>query len=484
MDPGIAVLNAAACRSLDQYVIQHEPISSADLMERASYRLFQTFTQLLNTNRPLHIICGPGNNGGDGLCLSRIFASAGYKVRCSLLLFGKPPSADLQLQRNLLSRYSRVNAETPDTAAQLHFSQDEVLIDCIFGTGLNSALTGEWADAVDRINQSGCDIYAVDMPSGLLDSSAQGNAPFVQAGLVLTIQHPKPALLFAENRISFKVIDAGIRGPQEPQEVYFLDPQNPAVFRDMEQQLPRREKHSHKGSYGHTLVIGGGHGMYGAAAMASRSAYEAGSGLTTVWAPSAAAANLAETPEVMFHAAPHTPEDFPAGWPERFNAVLIGPGLGQSSDALALLRKVLDECRQPLVIDADGLNLIAANPESLSIIPAGSLLTPHPGELKRLAGHMAQGLDLEQRLKAMAMERKIFILAKNTYSLLACPDGTLFYNGSGDHQLARGGSGDKLAGTIAGLYAQHGDMRRAALAGMFFSGIPGYITSLLAPRPV
>lgn len=482
MDPGLKVLNAAEMRKCDRHTMQTEPVSPADLMERASWRLFDAISKELDKRDRIHVVSGPGNNGGDGVCLARYFRSFGYQVRLTVLLFGKDPSEEMARQLQIAATGHFLIPEIAQKPDDLKISSDEVLIDAIFGTGLQTTPEGPWAAAIAKLNNSGSRILSVDMPSGLPDSQSKGVGCAVSADRVYTIQCPKPSLLFPENRIDFETVDAGIDLSEGSPAALYLDPNSQVVRRQIAEWLPHRPKHSHKGHYGHSLLIGGNSGMHGAIALAARACYQSGSGLTTVWSPAETAPWMATLPGVMYHAAPLEPYALPDGFPGKFSAVGIGPGMGTSHAVHDLLDMVLRTAQKPLILDADALNVMAAHPLLLKMVPAGSLLTPHPGELQRLFGDLGQGPAFVSALAEKAKETGLFILAKNTYSLLACPDGTLFYNGTGSPNLARGGSGDTLTGMLTGLYAQTGDMRRAAVCGMYYFGKG--ITSPHEPMPV
>jgi NAD(P)H-hydrate epimerase len=211
--------------------------------------------------------------------------------------------------------------------------------------------------------------------------------------------------------------------------------------------------------------------MHGAISMAAKTCYDSGSGLTTVLSPETTVPYLASLPAVMHIPCSLAKTSLSKINPEKYQSVAIGPGLGNTAETTDLLKAILNMFRIPVIVDADALNIIAANPELLYLLPKGSLLTPHPTEFNRLFGSTQNGEKKELLAIQKSQEFDMFILAKNTYSFLACPDGKIFYNGTGDSGLARGGSGDRLTGMIAGLFAQNQNMRDSALTGMYFSGL-------------
>ena len=470
MDPGLKILTAKESQYCDQQTALLESMNEHDLMERAAIRLFQHICKQNEGNAPLHIICGPGNNGGDGLCIAALAAATGLRTRVSLCCFGKQMSPAMQFRLKQHKDFQPLQIIEINNPDELNIQQDEIIIDAMFGTGLNSALQQPWDGLVAKINEAKVAVYSIDMPSGLFDNQPQSAAPYVNARLTLTVQAPKPTFFHPENNIVFEVVDCGINTDAITSSRYYLDPEYPPVIHQLKQLLPARPKHSHKGSFGHTLIIGGNYGMHGAAAIAAKACYDAGSGLTTVIAPSEATAHLSQLPGIMHKASALNKDAADLIQPDKYNSLAIGPGLGQTPETTALLTAILYKWQHPMVIDADALNIISKNLHLLEMVPAGSILTPHPKECERLFGPFNNSKEREFRLLQIAKKYNIYILAKDTYSLLACPEGNAFYNGTGSPKLARGGSGDKLTGMIAGLYAQSGVPRNAALAGMYFAG--------------
>jgi hydroxyethylthiazole kinase-like uncharacterized protein yjeF len=471
MDPGLKILTSAESKKCDALTMHQEGMHPHDLMDRATLRIFQRLLTFLSDNKPIIILCGPGDNGADGLCLASLLVSRGYIVESKICLFGKTPSASLSFRIALYEHQKTVNIQIVQEINEVVIPENTVIIDALFGTGLTRPLQHEWLTLIESINRSGGEIISIDMPSGLPDEPGNEYFPFVKTTKVLTLQSPKPSLLYPENKIVFDVLDCGILTESITTSRFYLNYPDTDIANQIQQLLPKRPKHSHKGTYGHTLLIGGNKGMHGAIAMAAKSCYEAGSGLTTVLSPESATPFLSVLPQIM-----HIPCSLNVqaitGLPlEKFNSIAVGPGLNNTSETCSLVAAVLKKFHFPLIMDADALNILAANPDMLKLLPQGSLLTPHPAEFKRLFGPTANGKEQEKLALLKSKEYGIYILAKNTYSFLACPDGKVFYNGTGDAKLARGGSGDTLTGIIAGLFAQNQNMRDAALAGMYYAGV-------------
>lgn len=471
MDPGLKILTSAESKQCDTLTRQKEGMNAHDLMDRATARIFNCLLGIIPEHQPITVLCGPGDNGADGLCIASMLAAKGYSVNTKICLLGKNPSAALAFRIKLYGEQKNMQPVFVQSPDELDFDDHSTVVDALFGTGLTRPLENHWLLLIEKINKKSSYVISIDIPSGLMDETGNLSMIWVKATKVISIQSPKPSLLYPENKIDFEVIDCGIQTTSINTHRYFLDYGDTTVQKQMNSLLPHRPRHSHKGIFGHTLLIGGNTGMHGAISMAAKSCYDAGSGLTTVLSPANTLPYLAHIPGIM-HIADNLNESSIRQLPEgKFRSVAIGPGLGNNAETHALLWAVLDKFRFPLVIDADALNIVAADPELFKMLPKGSLLTPHPAEFNRLFGSTTHGKEKEELALGKAAEFGIYILAKNTYSFLACPDGKVFYNGTGNAQLSRGGSGDKLTGMISGLYAQNQNMHNAALAGMYFSGI-------------
>jgi len=469
MDPGLKILTFADNKACDTRTLKKEKMHPHDLMDRAVFRIFQQLQTMIPEKSNISILCGPGDNGADGLCLSSMLTARGYSIGTLIFLLGKKPSPALSFRMDLYAQQKDMNVQVVNSVDLFSLRENTWVIDALFGTGLTRPLQNEWESLVNKINDSAYKIISIDMPSGLLGESCDENMPFIKSEKVLTIQSPKPALLYPENKIDFDVVDCGISTKMTNTNRLYLD-SGSAISEQMKKLLPKRPRHSHKGTFGHTLLIGGNTGMHGAISMAAKACYEAGSGLTSVLSPDSCITYLAAQPGIMHIPGLLDKSSLPKINAEKFSSVAIGPGLGKNLATTDFLGDLLDMFQIPLILDADALNILSENTGMLARLPENSLITPHPAEFKRLFGPTKNGRDKELLASEKSNELDIYILAKDTYSFLACPDGKIFYNGTGNSGLARGGSGDKLTGTIAGLFAQNQNMRDAALAGMYFSG--------------
>jgi NAD(P)H-hydrate epimerase len=459
------LLSAQQIQQWDAFTIREEPVTSIDLMERAAQQCADWIIHQEYTGRSIKIFCGKGNNGGDGLAIARLLIEKGYQPVIYILEFGAKGTDDFQL--NLY----RLHQQT----TEIHFIQStdfipvinkqDIVVDALYGSGLNRPLQLLSADVVRHINSSGAVVLSIDVPSGMsIDKSSLGHV-IIQAGYTLTFQSFKLCFLVAENAAWFgkvEVLDIGL----QPQYEAGID----TVFEVVSKKqilsgLKRRDDFSHKGNYGHALLIAGNTGKMGAALLASKACLRTGAGLVTL--------NITKEYLPVLHVA--IPEVMAVIREEEislngYTAVGIGPGLGTGEEARNLLSVVLQQFPNPMVIDADALNIISQHKELLEQIPAASVLTPHPKEFERLVGVCAN--DFERLDKAIEWSARypFIIVLKGHYTLIAC-GGKGWLNTTGNAGLAKGGSGDTLTGIITSLLAQKYTPLQAALTGVYLHGL-------------
>jgi hydroxyethylthiazole kinase-like uncharacterized protein yjeF len=471
-------------RAWDEYTIQHEPIASIDLMERAATACFDWITQQGFQNKSFSVYCAKGNNGGDGLAIARMLSQAGHRVAVNIIEFGHKGTEDFQTN---LARLHETPAEIKFISAENAINPPppgDILIDALYGSGLNRPLDGLSARLVAQINESGQPVIAIDIPSGLfVDRSSRGNT-IVKATHTLTFQCYKPALLLPENAEYFgevHVLDIGLHPG-------FLE-NNSSNLRwidaAMVQSILRpRKKFSHKGDFGHAALAAGSTGMMGAAILCARACLRSGVGKLTVHIPSSAISIMqTAVPEAMCKVEEGTGYITAFSSPEKYQAIGIGPGLGQHDLHAALMEYIFQHYHRPLVIDADGLNVLAKHNWLLNKIPNNSILTPHPKEFERLFGKTGDDF---QRL-ALALEKaafhKIIIVLKGHFSFIATPEGIGYFNSTGNAGMATGGTGDVLTGILTALIAQGYDPREAAVAGTHIHGLAGDMAaSMISPE--
>ncbi|GAA4002266.1 bifunctional ADP-dependent NAD(P)H-hydrate dehydratase/NAD(P)H-hydrate epimerase [Hymenobacter fastidiosus] len=467
------LLTAAQTRQADLATLQEQGITSAALMERAA----TAFTDWLTARQTpteaggILVFCGPGNNGGDGLAAARLLHQRGYLVRVYSLVAAKY-SADFSLNRQ---RLPLLPVTELDPAALPVIVPGALVVDALFGTGLTRPLTDAAAAVVQHLNQARARVIALDIPSGLLaDASQPAGSPVVRARHTVSFERPKLAFLLPQN-VGFvgrwHVLPIGLSPhfmAQVASEMHLVDAPLLAG------KLPRRATFAHKGTYGHALLLAGSVGKTGAAVLAARACLRSGVGLLTVRGPAIGYAILqTAAPEAMVLADPTA--DFVTELPDlkSYSAIGIGPGLGQEAATKQMLAKLLREAKVPLVLDADALNLLGANPGLLALLPPDSLLTPHPKEFERLAGPARDDYHRLELLRAFCQKHRCYVILKGAYSCLGTPVGALYFNPTGNPGMATGGSGDVLTGVLTALRAQHLSPLDAALLGMYAHGRAG-----------
>lgn len=492
------IFNAAQIRAWDAFTIAQEPLRSIDLMNRAAQTFVDWFVQSFpDTQTPVYVFAGTGNNGGDGLAVARLLFRAFYDVKVFICPFTGKYSPDFEAQRQELPpdiALSTVLAPLAiaDGVAVLHtrdmagreshtlLSQDAgraIFIDALFGTGLSRPLEAPWPALIHFINSLPGRRVSIDLPSGLLaDAPTLGSC--IRADDTFTFQQPKASFFFSENAEyigKWVTGDIGLHpdfAEEQACDTYFLEKKDVAGL------LRPRKTFSHKGSFGHALLIAGSYGKTGAALLAAWAALRSGLGLLTVHAPRGAYSILqTAAPEAMFSADAdeykwtQTPET------THYQAIGIGPGIGTAAETGQALGRLLAQTDKPVVLDADALNLLARHPEFWDIIPKGSILTPHPKEFARLFGDSPDGFGRNRLQRERAQAHGVYIVLKGAYTAVAGPEGSCWFNATGNPGMATGGSGDVLTGLLTGLLAQGYDPKSACLLGVYLHGLAGDIAA-------
>lgn len=456
------ILSTEKIRQADQYTIQHEPISSVDLMERAATQVSQWLLGRIDKSATVKIFCGMGNNGGDGLVVARHLFKEGLKPQVFMVRYSDKMSPDCE------ANYQRVKAATHDIRSEEDFpvvDQDEILIDALFGSGLNRPVEGLAAKLINYLNQQKAIRVSIDIASGLFADSPSPVAAIFKPDYTLTFQVPKLAFMMPENDLyvgQLEILDIQLH----PKILLEIDTNNFLVDKEMIQQMiHHRPKYSHKGTYGHALLIAGSEGKTGAAILGAKSCLRTGVGLLSVKLPQSAWTPLqASLPEAMIHTGDKL---------DAFNAVGVGPGLGTDDDAQRMVRHLIQEAQVPLVMDADALNILSENKTWLSFLPAKTILTPHPKEFERLFGKTSTSFERLELLREMAAKYQIIIVLKGANTATAMPNGTVFFNSTGNPGMATAGSGDVLTGMILSLLAQRYTPEEAAALGVYLHGLAG-----------
>ena len=484
------ILTAEAMREVDRAAIEELGIPSLVLMENAAIGVVEAIGESFGEAESAAVFCGPGNNGGDGLAVARHLSVRGWEVRIFLVAGGRPLSNDAAIQLSICRKSELVVMEVASPAdlagAAEAAAECDLVVDALFGTGLTRPLEGLFADAVEAINDLPIPCVAVDLPSGLSGSEAQPIGPHVEADLTVTFAAPKVAHVFppaADAVGEMAVTDLGIPPrlvedvEEEAGDLHLL------VGEELAELIPERDPDSHKGDYGHALIVAGSPGKSGACILAARAAVRAGAGLVTAAVPepilqtvdlgSIESMTLALPVGASGHLAERAAEAVLEA-AEGKAALALGPGLGQEISTVAAIRRIALECPLPLVLDADGINAFAGKAADLAGRRAETILTPHPGELGRLLGISTAQIQ-EDRIAAArgaAEETGAIVILKGHMTLVA--SGTaVFVNPTGNPGMATGGTGDVLTGLIAGLLAQGLDALDAAVLGVYLHGLAG-----------
>jgi NAD(P)H-hydrate epimerase len=474
------ILSAEEIRLWDQYTFKHEPIASIDLMERAAGKCVEWLEKNTPYDSRFSIFCGKGNNGGDGLAIARLLAGKNYPVSVYVLEFGHKGTEDFQANLGKLHQHPEVEVHYLQTEKNFHsIIPDETIIDALFGSGLNRRLEGVTARLVEHINASHCKIISIDIPSGMfVDRSSKGNL-IVKADHTLSFQCLKPAFLLAENAEytgEVHILDIGLHEEFLRSTTGIYEWINEVTVSTIHKP---RERFAHKGNFGHGLLVAGSYGKIGAAVLSVKACLRSGIGLLSCHIPKCGYDILqTAVPEAMvmtdFNSSFNTKIEDDL---TKYEAIGIGPGIGIASETKMLLREVFDTYRHPIVLDADALNMLGSQKDLLKLIPAGSILTPHPKEFERLFGESANDFDRIQLALQKAKELNVIIILKGHHTFIGTPDKKGFFNSTGNPGMATGGSGDVLTGILTGLLAQGYSAVETAILGVYLHGLAGDIAA-------
>jgi NAD(P)H-hydrate epimerase len=474
------ILRADQIRAWDAFTIAQEPIKSIDLMDRAAFACYQWFEKRNFSTDYFQIFCGTGNNGGDGLALAIMLLRAGASVEVYVLNNGKKASADFLVYLNRWKEFTKRDINWLNSPDDFPFPvTNGVIIDALFGSGLNRPLEGLNALLIDYLNEKAGTVVSIDLPSGLLADNLVLDSPVIQASFTVSFQVPKLAFFFSENEKytgEVYMLDIGLHPG-------FLENLTPAYelisVVSVSSMYRPRNRFSHKGTFGHALLIAGSFGKTGAALLAARACMHSGVGLLTVGAPRCAYLSLQiGVPEAMVLSDSNRKKinslepDY-----NNYQAVGIGPGLGTAPSTRKWLIKQLSVIQCPLVLDADALNAIAIE-EKLPCIPKNAILTPHPKEFDRLFGACLHSQERMEKAIQKAKDLSCIIVLKGHRTLVVSAKGEAWINTTGNAGMATGGSGDVLTGVLTGLLAQGYTPLNAALLGVWLHGKAGDLAEI------
>lgn len=471
------ILPIEKIREADAYTIKHEPIADINLMERAANELFEWIAAKTDPEKTIKIFCGLGNNGGDGFAVARMLAGEGFKVEVYVVWYSDKmsPSCKTNYKRvKDIKIIKLIELKAEDDLPEI--SETDVVVDAIFGSGLTRPVEGFTADVIDHINDSPGIVIAIDAPSGFFCDSTnkENNGAIIQADYTLTLQFPKFGMLFPENDHyvgHWEVLPIGLH-PDFIKTVKVKD--HFILSNDCKALLKPRAKFSHKGTYGHGLLIAGGYGKMGAAVLGAKAGLKSGAGLITTHIPEKGNAILqTAVPSGMVSIDPDDKVFSEVPDLDKYNAIAIGPGIGMDEQTQNALKLLIQNTGVPIIFDADALNILGANKTWISFIPKNSIFTPHPKEFERLVGKSSDDFERNQMQRKFSIKYQAFVVLKGAHTAITCPDGKCYFNSTGNPGMATGGSGDALTGILLGLMAQGYTSRDACILGVYLHGLAG-----------
>ena len=470
------IFTSKTIQKIDKYTIDNEPVRSIDLMERAANKIFVELVKNY-TDRQLLVLAGPGNNGGDALALARMLLLEGFEV-ITILLKSNDLSTDATINKERLYRISQAKIFVWEENQQLPDISDKcVIIDGLFGSGLNRPLEGSALNLAQQINKLQAEVVSIDIPSGLMSENNNDNNPdgIINATLTFSFQFPKLAFLFPENQEfvgKWQVLDIGLHKKiiSETTTDWYI-----TELQEIRSIIPPRNRFDHKNKFGHALLVAGSYNKMGAAILTAKSCLRSGAGLLTVHIPENCKNSInTSIPEAMVSIDTSEyiftePIDL-----DNYSAIGVGPGIGTESETKMAFSFLLERIKkQPLVIDADAINILAQNPDLIKKIPQNSILTPHPKEFERLVGKWSNDFQRLEMAVDFCVKNKVILVLKGAFTTIILSNGVCHFNPTGNPGMATAGSGDVLTGIILGLLARGLTPENAAISGVYLHGLAG-----------
>jgi len=462
---------------IDKYTIENEPISDIDLMERASMQITNWLVQKFSTEHKMIFFSGPGNNGGDALAIARQMADLDFICEVFLLDLGKDLKGSPAEHWQRLEEQKKIKLTKIATIEDFpEIERTDVVLDGLFGSGLTRPLDGLPGEIVKKLNCLLNIIVAIDIPSGLMgeDNSKNISSNITRADYTLTFQFPKVSFLFAENEEfvgDWTVLPIGLH-PDGIEQIHtnyhFLEAD------EIREIIPFRSKFDHKGTFGHALLIAGSFGKIGAAVLASKACLRSGVGLLTSHVPRMGYQVIqTAVPEAMVSTDQH--DSICTQYPDLtpYSSIGIGPGMDKKPNSCKALCSLLENSKVPLVLDADSLNILSEHKDWLEKLPENSILTPHPGEFKRLVGETKDSFERIQKQIQFSKQYKVVVVLKGAHTSISTPKGRVYFNSTGNPGMATAGSGDVLTGILLGLITQGMSSPEAAMLGVYLHGLAG-----------
>lgn len=474
------ILTAAQMRELDAYTIEHQGITSLDLMERASNALAEKLMSRWGKDTVVKIFAGPGNNGGDALAIARILSTAGYKVSAYLFNTGDHISNDCQANKERLKDCDVDFTEITTSFNPPLLEKNDLVIDGLFGTGMSRPLNGGFASVVKYINTSEATVVSIDVPSGLMCEDNKYNVThhIIKAKYTYTFQYPKLSFFFVENEEfvgHWEVIDIGL---SDPKDEAFETQYHLTETHEVAAMLKNRSRFVHKGSVGNAVIVAGKKGMAGAAILSAKACLRSGVGKLTVRTPeynvlplqiAVPEAVLSVDPDMSSFSQPFDMRDY--------DALAMGPGMGKDPGTVPAFIEQLSMAKVPVVLDADAINILGDHKSWISQLPKQTILTPHKKELFGLISTTVNSYEQLEKTRILCMRQQIIIVIKGAFSAVCYPDGSVYFNPTGNPGMATAGSGDVLTGIILALLAQEYTPENSARLGVYLHGLAGDVAA-------
>ena len=480
------LFSVSEIRDCERFTMEKEHISSLELMERAGEVCTEEIASVLwlDEYEDVYVYVGTGNNGGDGVVIATHLVEDSYiQNRICVVLCAEENarySEEMQYQlkrwQNIVNQHDNAKLIRYSTDNQPKLKKGDIIVDALFGIGLSRPVTGFYAEVIRHINASDAYTIAIDTPSGLFaDQHTPNGSSVVIADKTLSIQFMKKAFLLPENYPfvgDVEVVDIGMEASGNLDSDCHL-----LLGSELRHLLRPRNPYAHKGTFGHGLLVAGCDRMPGAAVLAATAAMRGGIGKLTVHTVRSVRDILAVSlPEAIHDIDDNEQYVSHINWnklPENITTVAFGPGLGTANQTVSAMKDILDTVKLPLVIDADGLNMLAENRTWLAFLPPNSILTPHFAEFERLAGKPSDDFDRLERAKAFAQRYSVILVLKGHHTVVTFPDGRQFFNTTGNSGMATAGSGDVLTGLLLALLAQGYHPKHAAVLGVYLHGAAG-----------
>ena len=470
----LTLLTSAQTHEADAFTIKSQSISSNDLMEKASGAFVKAFiAEFTNRDVSVSAYCGTGNNGGDGLAIARLLKDQGYdNLNVKIARFS--PNSTIDFEGNLQRLGLTGIPITEITSLEFPPEDADILIEALLGSGLNKPLKGEFKKLVEHLNALGKTIVSVDVPAGFpSEGLIDPQSTIIKAELVISFQRPKINFFFPESAPfikRFRFVDIGL-------DENFIQSQRGGwkltKAEDIQKIFKPRKPFSHKGTFGHALIIAGNAETMGAALLCADACLHSGAGLTTACIPPEGLTALnSRSPEVMALIRNTEEKELEIDF-KKYQAIGVGPGLGKGDAQARLLKYVLEHAQAPLVLDADALNILSENQNWMNILPAKSIITPHVKEFDRLFGEHDNWWERVEACREQAAQHQLIIVLKNQYSFVILPDGDVLINPTGNPAMAVGGMGDVLTGMIVAFLAQGYRSEEAAILACYIHGETG-----------